>query len=95
MSDFVYLRGTGGGVFEYTPPLHREIRKQYDARQLVRVNADGSDYDGPDDLADDDEDPAEDEDGDPEEPPEGDGSAGPEASASKRGRGSKAAAEGA
>lgn len=60
MTDTIHLRGLGGGVFEYTPPLHREILKQFHARKLVQVNADGSAYAGkpwvPDDDLEDDED---------------------------------------
>lgn len=64
MSDgTVYMKGLGGAVFEMTLPLQPAIRKQYDAGDLMQVNADGSQYDGPDDLADDAEEPAEDDDG--------------------------------
>jgi hypothetical protein len=44
VSDVIYLRGPGGGVFEFTPPLSEHIAKQYDAGDLVQVNADGSPY---------------------------------------------------
>lgn len=46
MRDLIYLRGSGGGVFAYTPPLHPEILKQFNARKLTQVNADGSAYEG-------------------------------------------------
>jgi len=83
MSDVIYLRGQGGAVFEFTPPLHREIQKQFNSRQLTRVNADGSEYEGrPGDFM---PDPEGDDEGD--EGDEGDG----DAPAPRRGRGSKAA----
>lgn len=45
--EVVYMRGLGGSVFEMTLPLQPAIRKQYEARDVVQVNKDGSAYDGP------------------------------------------------
>lgn len=47
MSDVVFLRGSGGAVWEMTLPLSEHAQKQFDAGELVQVNADGSPYEEP------------------------------------------------
>jgi hypothetical protein len=42
--DTVHLRGAGGIVWAHTAPLPVEIEKQLTRQELVRVNADGSDW---------------------------------------------------
>lgn len=42
--ETVYMQGLGGAVFEMTLPLQPAILKQFDAGDLLRVNADGSQY---------------------------------------------------
>jgi hypothetical protein len=43
-AETVYLRGAGGIVWAHALPLPVEIEKQMTRQELVRVNADGSDW---------------------------------------------------
>jgi hypothetical protein len=54
VSDVIHLLGEGGAVFEMTLPLDRHIARRYEARELLRVNPDGSEYEGPEDEPDED-----------------------------------------
>lgn len=55
MSETVYLMGEGGGVFEMTLPLDRHIARRYAEGELLRVNPDGSEYEAPEEVPEDDD----------------------------------------
>lgn len=46
MSEVIFLLGEGGAVWEMTLPLERNIAERFETGQLVRVNADGSEWTG-------------------------------------------------
>jgi hypothetical protein len=47
MAETIHVKGEGGTVWEMDLPLRPDHQKRLDAGLLVRVNPDGSAYDGP------------------------------------------------